>query len=88
MTEKEMGFRGSGVRALYVKTVRESNEWENTVTLSVHCQIGNVTKGGSTGSADTAEGVKKRICGRPHRGSRTAGLDPPFFEPVVWSTLV
>jgi len=28
-------------------------------------KIGNVTKGGLTVSADTAEGVKKRICGRP-----------------------
>jgi len=61
MTEKEMGFRGSGVRAPYVKVVRENNEWENTVTLSVHClsQILNVTKSVSTGSSDTAEGVKK-----------------------------
>ena len=65
MTEKEIGFRGSVVRAPCVKAVRESDEWESTVTSSVIVKIYKVTKGGSTGSADTAEGVKKQICGWP-----------------------
>jgi len=34
MTEKEIGLRGSGVRAPCVKMVRESDEWKNTVTSS------------------------------------------------------
>ena len=45
----------------------------------VFVKISNVTKGGSTGSADTAEGVKKQICGSHSRGPRTAGLGL-FFE--------
>jgi len=38
MTGKEMEFRGSVVRAPCVKTVRENNEWEITVTSSVYYQ--------------------------------------------------
>jgi len=38
MTGKEMGFRGSGVSVPCVKAVRESDEWESTVTSSVHCR--------------------------------------------------
>jgi len=33
-----MGLPGSGVCAPCSKAVRESDEWENTVTSSVHCQ--------------------------------------------------
>jgi len=33
-----MGFRGSGVRVPCMKAVRESDEWESTVSSSVHCQ--------------------------------------------------
>jgi len=38
MTEKEMGFRGGSVRALCVKALRKSEEWESTVTSS-HVEI-------------------------------------------------
>jgi len=40
-----MGFRGSGVRAPCVKAVRESDEWESTVTSSAYCQDFQIHKG-------------------------------------------
>jgi len=40
-----MGFRGSGVRAPCVKAVRESDEWESTVTSSAYCQDFQSNKG-------------------------------------------
>ena len=44
-----------------LQAVRESDEWEGTVTQSVYSKFSKTCiKGGSTGSADTAEGVKKR----------------------------
>ena len=46
-------------------------------------KIGNVTKGGSTGSADTAEGVKNEFAEGHSRGPRTAGLGLIFLEPFV-----
>ena len=46
-------------------------------------KIGNVTKGGSTGSADTAEGVKNEFAEGHSRGLRTAGLGLIFLEPFV-----
>jgi len=48
-----------------LQAVRESDEWEGTVTQSVYSKFSKTCiKGGSTGSADTAEGVKKRACGK------------------------
>ena len=46
-------------------------------------KIGNVAKGGSTGSADTAEGVKNEFAEGHSRGLRTAGLGLIFLEPFV-----
>jgi len=46
-------------------------------------KIYNVTKGGSTGSADTAEGVKNEFAEGHSRGPRTAGLGLIFLEPFV-----
>jgi len=46
-------------------------------------KIGNVPKGGSTGSADTPEGVKTSFLEDHSRGPRTAGLGLIFLEPFV-----
>jgi len=40
-----MGFRGSGVRAPCVKAVRESDEWESTVTSVYIVGILKLNKG-------------------------------------------
>ena len=46
-------------------------------------KIDNVTKGGSTGSVDTPEGVKDEFVEGHSRGPRTAGLGLIFLEPFV-----
>ena len=46
-------------------------------------KIGNVKKGGSTGSVDTAEGVKNGFVEGHSRAPRTAGLALIFLEPFV-----
>jgi len=51
-------------------------------------RFSKLTKGGSTGSADTAEGVKKRICGRPQPRLAHRCLDLLLLKPVVCSGLV
>ena len=45
MMGKEIRVRGSVVRALCVKVGRENNEWERTVTSSIHCQDLQSNKG-------------------------------------------
>jgi len=45
MTGKEIGVRGSVVRALCVKVGSENNEWERTVTSSIYCQDLQSNKG-------------------------------------------
>jgi len=40
-----MGARGSGVRALCVKEVRESYAWQNTFTSDAYFQDYNCNKG-------------------------------------------
>ena len=45
-------------------------------------KIVNVTKGGSTGSADASEGVKNEFAETPTR-QRTTGIGLIFLEPFV-----
>ena len=51
-------------------------------------KISNVTKGGSTGSADPVEGVKNEFAEAHSRGPRTAGLGLILLESFVRSSRV
>jgi len=62
--DERYALSGPSPGALVVAKDRDNTKSKTEICAFV--KIYKVTKGGSTGSADTAEGVKKRICGRPH----------------------